>query len=46
MDNNGEPTVADLMRRLEEMRLQQEATEAARLEAERLRAEAEAATRP
>ncbi len=43
MDNNGEPTVADLMRRLEEMRLQQEATEAARLEAERLRAEAEAA---
>ena len=42
-DNNGPPTMEDLMRRIEEMRLQQEATEAARLESGRLRVEAEAA---
>jgi hypothetical protein len=37
----GEPTVADLMRVIEEMRLRQEATEAAWREEVRLRAEAE-----
>ena len=38
---DGNPTVEDLMRQIEEMRLQQEATEATRLEAERRVAEAE-----
>ncbi len=42
MDDNGEPTVANLMRQLEEMRLRNEASEAARAEEERLRMEAEA----
>ena len=40
--NNGEPTMEDLRRQLEEMRLRNEASETARLEAERLRVEAEA----
>ena len=34
-DNNGPPTVEDLMRQLEAMRLRNEAVEAARLTAER-----------
>ena len=42
-DNNGPPTVEDLMRQLEAMRLRNEAVEAARITAERGREQAEAA---